>query len=319
MTGPLVLGVDAGGTGSRAVVADLHGHVHGSARGEGANPVAHGLDAAVKTVGDTVRAALAGLDPAAVTACVIGLAGALVTAPPPELLRAAAGLPVTPHTTGDLALAYTAGTTRPDGAVLIAGTGAVAALIRDRTLVRLADGHGWLLGDRGSGQWLGREAVRLALDAVDAGRPLTGAAAAAAARLTGRSDGDGLRAAVLAAVYGEPPARLARLAPLVLDAATDGDAAAQAVVDRAAGLLADTLEAVGPPAADGPVVLAGGLLTAGTPLAAAVRAELARRRPGAALRTAGSAAGAAAWLAARAVAPGAASAALHRALVAGGP
>lgn len=51
MTGPLVLGLDAGGTGSRAVVADLHGRVLGRARGEGANPVAHGRAAAARAVG----------------------------------------------------------------------------------------------------------------------------------------------------------------------------------------------------------------------------------------------------------------------------
>ncbi|MFD0528399.1 hypothetical protein ACFQ1I_17270 [Kitasatospora arboriphila] len=161
--------------------------------------------------------------------------GALVAEPGLDGLWPEVGLSVTPRTTSDLALAYTAGTGSPDGTVLIGGTGAVAAEVRDHTPVRLADGHGWLLGDLGSGQWLGREAVRLALAAVDAW-PLTGTAAAAAEELTGRSAGDGLRAALLGAVYGEPPVRLARLAPLVLDAATAGEDEAQRLVDEAAAI-----------------------------------------------------------------------------------
>ncbi|WP_431678717.1 N-acetylglucosamine kinase [Kitasatospora sp. KL5] len=316
MTGPLVLGLDAGGTGSRAVVADLHGRVLGTARGEGANPVAHGGAAAARAVGDTLRAALDGLDPGAVAAGVVGLAGALVAEPELAGLWPALGLSVTPRTTSDLALAYTAGTGRPDGSVLIGGTGAVAAEVRGHVPVRLADGHGWLLGDLGSGQWLGREAVRLALAAVDARRTPTGTAAAVAEALCGRSGGDGLRAALLGAVYAEAPVRLARLAPLVLDAAAAGEPAAQALVREAAGLLLGTLGTVRPAGSALPVVLAGGVLSAGSPLAAAVRDGVTERWPAAEILPAGSTAGAAAWLAARTLTGSAAAEELHRALVA---
>ena len=71
-----------------------------------------------------------------------------------------------------------------------------------------------------------------------------------------------------------------------------------------------------PPAgATDPVVLGGGLLTGDTPLAAAVRAELARRWPAAPLRTAGDGAAAAAWLAARDLPEVTDPAALHARLV----
>jgi glucosamine kinase len=43
--------------------------------------------------------------------------------------------------------------------------------VADHRLTRTADGHGWLLGDDGSGFWLGREAVRATLRALDAGEP----------------------------------------------------------------------------------------------------------------------------------------------------
>ncbi|MEH0466183.1 BadF/BadG/BcrA/BcrD ATPase family protein [Streptomyces acidiscabies] len=58
------------------------------------------------------------------------------------------------------------------GLALIAGTGSVAARVQDRVLVATSGGDGWLLGDDGSGFWIGRRAVRAALRAADGrGRP----------------------------------------------------------------------------------------------------------------------------------------------------
>ena len=73
-----------------------------------------------------------------------------------------------------------------------------------------AGGHGWLLGDEGSGFWLGREAVRAALRALDAAAPAArrvGAQRRRGHRLTGRG--------LIQAVNSRPPIRLAELAPLV--------------------------------------------------------------------------------------------------------
>ncbi len=64
---------------------------------------------------------------------------------------------------GDAVTAFAAGTPEPSGAVLIAGTGAVAALIDGHEIMRAADGLGWLLGDVGSGRWMGLQAVRAAV------------------------------------------------------------------------------------------------------------------------------------------------------------
>jgi N-acetylglucosamine kinase-like BadF-type ATPase len=55
----------------------------------------------------------------------------------------------------------------PEGAVLIAGTGAVPALVNGLDIIRTTDGHGWLLRDEGSGTWLGLQALNQPHD----GRP----------------------------------------------------------------------------------------------------------------------------------------------------
>jgi N-acetylglucosamine kinase-like BadF-type ATPase len=100
-------------------------------------------------------------------------------------------------------------------------------------------------------------------------------------------------------VTRRPAVQLANLAPLVIQAARDGEPTASAIVAEAAGQLADSVARVRAAEAADPIVLGGGLLTAGTPLAAAVRVALGSRWPGAALVNAGDGAVAAAWLAAR--------------------
>ncbi|RAJ35346.1 N-acetylglucosamine kinase-like BadF-type ATPase [Kitasatospora sp. SolWspMP-SS2h] len=337
----LVLGLDVGGTSTRVLVADLDGRVLGAARGAGGNPVAHGAEAAAKEIGDTVRAALAGLDPARVAAGVLGLAGGLVARPAFGGLWDALGLGAHPVLVSDVLLAHAAGTSAPDGHVVLSGTGGMAAEVRGHELTRTADGHGWLLGDRGSGVWLGREAVSATLTALDRDEPLTGLAAAVAGELTGpdgldgpdgpdgpdrsdRSDraegrdgsgpGDDLRSALITAVHGQAPTRLARLAPVVLERAGAGDPTALALVARAADHLLDTLGLLRAPGCALPIVLAGGLLSTPTPLAARLRPLLAARWPDVPLRPAGNGAGAAAWLAARSLGRGTEE--LHRALTA---
>ena len=93
---------------------------------------------------------------------------------------------------------------------------------------------------------------------------------------------------------------LARLAPLVVSAAAEAEPVAAALIAEAAAHLADSVRPDPPGRRRGPGGRSAAACSpADTPLAAAVRAELARRWPDAPLRTAGDGAAAAAWLAAR--------------------
>lgn len=137
------------------------------------------------------------------------------------------------------------------GVLLIAGTGA-AALGIDSDGARLVDGWGPELGDLGSGSWLGREALRAVLRANDLLAPSTTLTAAIAGPIGGISDIQAWLAG------GEPlPRRLATLAPLVLDAAQDGDGAASVIVAEGINLLTATATAASSLTTD--VVLHGGL------------------------------------------------------------
>ena len=92
-------------------------------------------------------------------------------------------------------------------------------------------------------------------------------------RSYGRDGGDlwtrGRRAAyrmyLLPAVMDRPPVQLARLAPLVTEAAQNKDAVAEAILDTAADHLADTVEALEPRPGER-LVVTGGLLGPEGPL-----------------------------------------------------
>jgi N-acetylglucosamine kinase-like BadF-type ATPase len=365
------LGVDAGGTASRAVLVALDGTVIGRAVAGPGNPAAAGHQAA-RSIGRAIRTALGDHAAGSVRAGVLGVAGVGMLIDPGIAAAFDAewesiGLACPVSIVGDAIAALATAASGGSGTVLIAGTGAIAARVTDWRITRTADGLGWLLGDEGSGRWLGLQAVRATARCWNAATtirrsarddlrlathnphtahdlPTTDCAAAtdrraaadgptAAERTTG-TDGkaatngpgttggssviDGLAAEVAAhAGVGsrdelvrwagrQPPGRFAELAPLVCAAASAGDPMAQRLVaDAVARLIAtlDELEAIttvdgseaSATAPDRPVVLAGGLLTAETPVRAGVLAALQGR--GARVATARDPAAGAAWLA----------------------
>ncbi|SCG44736.1 N-acetylglucosamine kinase [Micromonospora coxensis] len=325
MSDTVVVGLDVGGTSTRAAALTLTGERLGSGRGGGGNPTSHGAERAAAELLTALRGALAGVDPARVRAGTIGLAGAARLLADPagraafDRAWAQAGLRCPYAVHGDALVAYASGTAAADGTVLIAGTGAIAAQVRDLRLDRVADGHGWLLGDAGSGFWLGREAVRHLLADLDRGsapgplgaRVLTELLGSAEVAPRPRDTVDTL----VQAVTRQAPVELARLAPLVVTAAVEGEPAAVDLIGQAAAHLAESASRIRPAGAAAPIVLGGGLLTGDTPLAAAVRAEARRRWPDAPVRTAGDGAAAAAWLAARDLPEVTDPAALHALLV----
>jgi N-acetylglucosamine kinase-like BadF-type ATPase len=330
-----VVGVDAGGTSTRVAVHALDGRRAGYGRAGPGNPSAHGLARAVEAIGEALREALRGLDPSRVAASLAGVAGR-VDELEAELAAAWArlGVPEGPRVAGDTTIAYVAGTPEPSGSLLLSGTGAVAARIEHYRRAAIADGLGWLLGDAGSGFWIGRAAAKAAVAALDRGsrggllvelvtQEFLGAERTAPGRADahraarGRADAhraargraDAHRAAQghadhvtsaradadrIVRLAQADHMRLASLSRLVSQAASAGDPMAQEIVGEAARHLAATVRRVH---VSGPVVLAGSVLTSEGPVREAVRGLLAGSVED--VVTARDAAGAAAWLAAR--------------------
>lgn len=278
----LVVGVDAGGTSTRCVVSTMHGMIVGRGTSGGANSNSSSGDAAAH-LGAALRAALEGLDRSAVAGGVFGIAGAASAPARARRLAqrawAACGLTGSPEVVGDLVVAFAAGTVQRRGTVLICGTGAVAAAIHDGAVVGRCDGYGWLLGDEGSAVWLGREAVRAALAAVDGRGEPTLLADSVPARLLGPHrphDPAEVQRAMVTTVYSGAPADLGVLAPIVCRQAEAGDRVSGRLADTAAQRLLAAVEAVHREQDGGPIVLCGSVLSAG-PIADAVRAGLTAR------------------------------------------
>lgn len=290
-----VIGVDAGGSHTRAVLVYPGNANFRTGRATGANPTALGVDHALAQVEIALRQAIGTVPPASVAGCVIGMAGgptagaALIEGL--DRLAGRLGLDCGCTLVSDTEVAFASGTSATDGILLLAGTGAAAVEIRDRRAARNVDGNGWLLGDGGSGFWLGRQGVRAVIAQLDGRGGRTVLTELVAEAL----DTEATVEALQSAVYGQSPLRLAQLAPLVTAAASDGDEVAVRIVGRAADLLLGNVSALDPVGYH-EVVLAGGVLLAGGPVTELVTDGL-RERFGLRARPAGDGAVGAAALA----------------------
>ncbi|MGW2048473.1 N-acetylglucosamine kinase [Streptomyces sp. NPDC001858] len=303
----LVVGLDAGGTRTRAVLADL---ADGRALGEGTAGPGNALTVAGPELADHLTEALAAAVPAPLRDRVAAVAGGFAGAghqgqgaDEPGRVRAhlalttalaRLGIAAGAEVHSDIEIAFAAAPGHPaDGLLLVAGTGAVAARMDARAPAVTSGGDGWLLGDDGSGFWIGRSAVRSALRAADGRGAPTVLVRAVGRELGlppgvlppegyGRADAVGwiatlrtaYRAHLLPAVMDQPPVRLADHAPLVVAAAEDKDAVAGEILREAARLLAQTVTALGPRPGE-PLVVTGGLLAPDGPLLAPLADHLA--------------------------------------------
>jgi len=233
----VILAVDLGKTSCRAAAAGR--------RAEGAGAPGLAAPGGVRAAEAVILAVARELGP--VDEVIVGAAGALAAPGAARALGDALLASLRAErvaVTSDAVIAHAGALNGEPGVVLIAGTGVVALAIGADGALRTADGWGPWLGDEGGGAWIGAAGLRAALRAHDGRGPYTTLLDAARAR------------------FGAPenwPAQLtgaaafASFAPDVL--ATDGDAAALAIVSAAAKALAATARAAG----DGPVAMVGGL------------------------------------------------------------
>jgi N-acetylglucosamine kinase-like BadF-type ATPase len=279
MSSPVYVGIDGGATRSRAVVLGSDGRELGRAGGPACLVSARTPAAAADTVARVVReaaaAAGAGLP---VTRLVAGLAGAgrpeAREAVQRALARAGVARVVEVRTDGAIALDDAFG--EGAGILLVAGTGSLAlGRAEDRREAR-AGGWGAVLGDEGSGSWMGLQALRALVRAADGRGPGTLLQDVVLSHLGLRSPEELVRWA-----EGASKRTLAALAPVVLDAADQGDAVARRLAGRAArelaGAAAAVRDALEPWSAPPVVAGVGGLIGPGGGLQDRLAAALAAR------------------------------------------
>ena len=250
------LGVDGGGSKTLAVVVDAQGRECGHGRAGSANYVAVGLEQAVQNVYAAIRQAMSNVPCALpLTKAWLGLAGVDRPADVELLSQHVRELADVVLVTNDADLLLSALGERV-GVALVVGTGSIA-LARDANgKVSRIGGWGHILGDEGSGYYIGCRGLQAAIRSAD-GR---GGATMLLNLLLQQWQ---LRAVedFIDIVYTvDNKAKIAQIATCVTQAARQGDQVALEIVDQAVDELALLVQTASPSVSPLPLVLGGGLL-----------------------------------------------------------
>lgn len=269
MSGPapgfLVVGVDGGGSGSRALV--MGGDGSERARSEGPPALVHPSNpgAAAGSAGATARDALekAGAT-LPVHALWMGLAGAgrPQAREAVEIALRSQGLALRTKVGMDVEGAHYDAFAEGPGILLAVGTGTMMwGRDPDGEAMRVG-GWGHPLGEEGSGYWIGLQALRAVVQAAD-GRG--GDTALSGAVLEALELGDAQE--LVPWMAGATKRDVAMLAPMALQAAEEGDTEAGRIRDQALEALVQHLEVAvrewAPWGGRFPLALSGGLLREG--------------------------------------------------------
>lgn len=244
------LGVDGGGTNSRAVILDGTGTILGEGRSDAANLLRVGLEKAAKHVFQAVGAACreAEIEASQIAAACIGLAGVSQAHYHRQMLDALkAKLPIPAITLEtDARVALAGATGNQPGVVIIAGTGSIACGINSSGQFARAGGWGPMMGDEGSGSYIGRrtlEAVMMSYDFRGEATSMT----APVLRHFGVSSPPELTTVIYdssSKEKGEVPSKIAQLSPIAVKEAQEGDQVAARILCDAACELSKTAIAV---------------------------------------------------------------------------
>jgi glucosamine kinase len=231
-----VLGIDAGGTKTVCLLADERGTILSEGRGPGANLHAAGELAVEKVLHEVMEEAIGerSVSPAAIC---LGIAG-VDREDEEKTVRAIMrriGHKSRVLVVNDALIALVAGARDAPGIVIIAGTGSIVYGRNADGEAARAGGWGHIIGDEGSGYWIGREALAAVMRAADGRGPATGLTVEVKSHF-GVSDESRLPRIVYDREL--PRVNVAALGPIVQRAAEQGDAVATRILERAAEELA---------------------------------------------------------------------------------
>jgi glucosamine kinase len=280
-----VVGVDGGGTKTRALVADERGNRLSEAIGPGSTVRAHEVERSAGIIADVVREAMesAGAGQQRAKVLCVGVAGAGRENERLALIDALSAQQIAEEVIvqTDLAIALDDAFGDGPGVLLIAGTGSSAFARGPTGTTARCGGWGAVIGDEGGGAWMGRRALSVVAAASDGREPETALTGAVLTATESEETSDLIRWAATST-----PATLATLAPVVMQVADAGDLRANAIVSMAVEELALHVRALArqlfaDERASVPVAFTGGLLTKGTALRKRLEHRLKSAVPGA--------------------------------------
>lgn len=279
----LVLGVDGGGTKTRAIITDARQRVLGEGISGPSNPLRVGIGNAASAIREAIDGACAkaGVQRADIVAAEIGLAGVRRGDLRMRMREALSGLGIhSIDVVTDADIALFGATQGEPGLVIIAGTGSICCGLNAQGKHLCAGGWGPLAGDEGSGSWIARRALQAMARAND-GRGTETVLGVAACSYFNVATTDDLLIAIYAP--GMTNDRIAGFGKHVIETAQEGDRVAREIVADAGRELGIAAAAVIRKLRMGrerfQVGYVGGVFAAGDLLLDSLREEIARVAP----------------------------------------
>lgn len=281
----IVIGVDGGGSKTRAMVSDEHGGMIGDVVGPASAVRPGRAEESAQVIAAVVHDALASCEMTHVLPRVlcIGVAGVGREAERQELWQALVSRELAEEVVihSDFSVALDDAFGDGPGVLLISGTGSIAFGRGPTGATARCGGWGPVFGDEGSGAWIGRKALSVVAAASDGREPetaLTGAILTAA-QLNELPD-------LIGWASQATPYTLASLAPVVMSVAEAGDLRANSIVSLAVEELALHVRSLArqlfvDERASLSVALSGGMLQRGSTLRRRLEHRLKTAVPGA--------------------------------------
>jgi N-acetylglucosamine kinase-like BadF-type ATPase len=237
-----VLGIDVGGSKTVCLLADEGGALLAEGREEGANLQGAGELALEKVLHSVMESTLTGtgLFPAAICLGIAGVDRATDEAVVRGIMQRI-GYKARILVVNDALIALQAGVGDGPGIVIVSGTGSIAYGRNADGEASRAGGWGYVLGDEGSGYWIGRLALRAVVRHADGRGRLTSLTPRLLNHFNAARASD-----LINKIYHEEmsPRAIAALAQYVQQAREDGDMVATAILNQAADELMTAAAAV---------------------------------------------------------------------------
>lgn len=231
----LFIGIDGGGSKCKAVIVNRQGDILGRGIGGPANPF-YGIDRALSSILESSKSAIndAKLPQGAVSSLIagIGLAGVNLPALYEKLNQWQHPFGAMFLTT-DMDIANIGAHDGNEGAVIIVGTGS-CGFISNNGEKRMYGGHGFPIGDKGSGAWLGLKAIEHTLLAIES-YEFEGILTDKICQFFDVNNGISLSEKLV----GKASQHYAKVASIVFDSAEQGDRKAIEIIIEGAGYLSE--------------------------------------------------------------------------------
>lgn len=239
----ILAGIDAGGTATKCILLNQAGEVLAQSQAGPANYQVVGLENAIREINIALKQACVEANIEYVDILGIGMAGAGSEV---DRQKIKAGLfPLEKakncYLTDDGEIAVLGAHSGKPGLVTIAGTGSIVYGVGVDGSKARGGGWGPLLGDEGSGFWIGITALKAIIKAGEERGPQT----VLTDKIVTHLHLENLRQLV-PLVYQErlPRKEIASLAPLVIEAVEEGDQVARRIIDQGLDELVLTVQAV---------------------------------------------------------------------------